>query len=48
MLLEPTLARLRELRLAGMAEALEEQRPPLPLPLDHDNLRGSHSYTSST
>jgi DNA replication protein DnaC len=26
MLLEPTLARLRELRLAGMAEALEEQQ----------------------
>ncbi len=26
MLLEPTLARLRELRLAGMAEALEEQK----------------------
>ena len=26
MLLEPTLARLRELRLTGMAEALEEQQ----------------------
>ena len=41
MLLEPTLARLRELRLAGMAEALEEQQAMPDIPgLSFEDLLG--------